>query len=305
MFTLAALYQFTRLADPVAMRQKLEDACAARNLIGLLLVAEEGINGTLAGTREDLASFRDFLLAEGSFFAGRLSWKYSTATAKPYRDLRVKLKPEIVTLRVPGLDPAAQVGTYVKPAEWNGLISQPDVVLVDTRNHYEARIGTFENAIDPQTENFSQFPQWVAQNLDPQKHPRVAMFCTGGIRCEKSTSLLLKQGFKEVFHLQGGILQYLEEIPEAESKWRGECFVFDTRAAVGHGLAEGDARICFHCGHPVTREEQALPEWDRRQRCAKCAAGGATTARSAKRAARRRAKSAAKRAARRGEEGRL
>jgi UPF0176 protein len=301
-FTVAALYQFTRLADPAQMRQTLEDACAKRNLIGLLLVAQEGINGTLAGMREDLDSFRDFLLAEGSFSPDRLSWKYSTASLRPFRDLRVRLKPEIVTLRVPDLDPSAHVGTYVKPKDWNALISQPDVVLVDTRNDYEVRIGTFENAVDPKTENFSQFPQWVTQNLDPQKHPKVAMFCTGGIRCEKSTSLLLKQGFKEVYHLQGGILQYLEEVPKEESKWRGECFVFDTRAAVGHGLVEGDAKICFHCGHPVTREEQALPEWDRRRKCANCAAGDATPSpRSAKRAARRRAKSAAKRAAKRTE----
>ncbi len=301
-FTVAALYQFTRLADPAAMRQTLADAGAARNLIGLLLVAAEGINGTLAGTREDLESFHAFLLADGHFSAQRLSWKYSHASARPFRDLRVKLKPEIVTLRVPDLDPAAQVGTYVAPKDWNDLIRQPDVLLVDTRNDYEVRIGTFENAIDPKTQNFSQFPQWVEKNLDPKKHTKVAMFCTGGIRCEKSTSLLLKQGFKDVFHLQGGILQYLEEVPKEASKWQGECFVFDTRAAVGHGLAEGDAKICFHCGQPVTLEEQALPEWDRRRKCAKCAADdGAPSARSIKRAAKRRAKSAEKRAAKRGE----
>lgn len=271
MFHLSALYQFTRLADPAAMRQRLEEACAERNLIGLLLVAQEGINGTLAGAREDLADFREFLLAQPEFNAQRLSWKCSTAAQQPYRDLRVKLKPEIVTLRVPGLDPSAQVGTYVAPKEWNALISQPDVLVVDTRNDYEARLGTFEGAVNPQTDNFSQFPQWAKQNLDPAKHPKVAMFCTGGIRCEKSTSLLLQQGFKEVYHLQGGILKYLEEVPEQESAWRGECFVFDTRVAVTHGLAEGEARMCHGCGHPVPKADQAAPAWQEKKRCAMCA----------------------------------
>ena len=250
----AALYKFAVVEDPVAFREELLRFGAEHALTGTLIVAREGLNGTVCGTPAGIAALRAKLAGDPRF-AEKLSWKTSPASRQPFGKWRVKLKSEIVTLRAEGADPTVQVGTYVKPAEWNELIRRDDVVLVDTRNDYEVKLGAFEGAIDPLTENFRDFPRWVDTHLDPAKHPKVAMYCTGGIRCEKASALLLSRGFREVFHLEGGILQYLEEIPEAESTWRGECFVFDERIALKHGLAQGESGWCPHCDLPVGPDE--------------------------------------------------
>ncbi|XUM19585.1 rhodanese-related sulfurtransferase [Bradyrhizobium oligotrophicum S58] len=239
-FAVAAFYQFVALRDFRDLRAPLHAFCAERGIRGSVLLAEEGINGTVAGTEPAIAAlvgeFRD-----GTLFAGRLDnleLKYSRATAMPFRRLKVRLKREIVTLGDPAADPTRQVGTYVSPADWNALIAAPDTVVLDTRNAFEVAIGTFEGAVDPGLQSFGQFKDFAERALDPARHKRIAMFCTGGIRCEKASALLLARGFSEVYHLKGGILKYLEEIPESESRWRGGCFVFDERVALGHGLRE-------------------------------------------------------------------
>lgn len=239
-YKVAALYQFTSLPDFRGLREPLRAICARLALKGSMLLAEEGINGTLAGPAAGI----DALVAElqyGPLFGGRLDrleLKFSTAEAMPFRRLKVRLKKEIVTLGDAAADPTRHVGIYVEPADWNALIASEDTLLIDTRNAFEVAMGTFEGAIDPQTESFGQFKDFVAQRLNPDKHRKIAMFCTGGIRCEKATSYLLARGFREVYHLKGGILKYLEQINETESRWRGECFVFDERVALGHDLKE-------------------------------------------------------------------
>jgi UPF0176 protein len=236
----AAFYQFTALPDYRALREPLRAICAAFELRGSVLLAHEGINGTLAGS----AAHIDALIAElrhGELFAGRLDnleLKFSNSSKMPFQRLKVRLKKEIVTLGDTEADPTRQVGTYVAPRDWNALMASPDTLLLDTRNAFEVAIGTFEGAVDPGLASFGDFKDFVAQKLDPSKHRRIAMFCTGGIRCEKASSLLLARGFAEVYHLKGGILKYLEEMPEQHSRWRGDCFVFDDRVALGHGLAE-------------------------------------------------------------------
>src|SRR5689334_18653728 len=236
----AAFYQFTALPDYRALRAPLRAICAARELKGSVLLADEGINGTLAGSAADI----DALVAElqhGELFAGRLNnleLKFSNSSKMPFGRLKVRLKKEIVTLGDADADPTRQVGTYVDAAEWNALISSPDTLVLDTRNAFEVAMGTFEGAVDPDIRSFGQFKDFAAQKLDPAKHRKIAMFCTGGIRCEKASSHLLARGFAEVYHLKGGILKYLEVVPEAQSRWRGECFVFDERVALGHGLQE-------------------------------------------------------------------
>jgi len=236
----ATFYQFTALPDFRALREPLRTICAGLELKGSVLLAHEGINGTLAGQREAV----DALVAElrrGALFGARLDdleLKFSTARAMPFRRLKIRLKKEIVTLGDAQADPTRQVGTYVEPAAWNALIESDETLLIDTRNAFEVAMGTFEGAIDPQIGSFREFKQFVAQRLDPARHRKIAMFCTGGIRCEKATSHLLARGFREVYHLKGGILKYLEEVSETESRWRGECFVFDERVALGHGLKE-------------------------------------------------------------------
>jgi len=236
----AALYQFTALPDFRELREPLRAICADLKLKGSVLLAAEGINGTLAGPAEGI----DALVLElqrGALFGGRLDrleLKFSTAAAMPFARLKIRLKKEIVTLGDAAADPTRQVGIHVEPSEWNALIASEDTLVIDTRNAFEVAIGTFEGAIDPQIASFGQFKDFVAQKLDPEKHRRIAMFCTGGIRCEKASSHLLARGFAEVYHLKGGILKYLEEVTEAESRWRGECFVFDERVALGHGLKE-------------------------------------------------------------------
>ena len=239
-YKVAAFYQFAALPDFRGLRAPLLAFCARLGLKGSVLLAAEGINGTLAGSAEAIDNFAHEL-AHGSLFGGRLDnleLKFSTAAAMPFARLKVRLKKEIVTLGDASADPTRQVGTYVDPAAWNALIAAPDTLVLDTRNAFEVAMGTFEGAVDPGIGSFGQFKAFAAQNLDPAKHRRIAMFCTGGIRCEKASAHLLARGFAEVYHLKGGILKYLEQVPEETSRWRGECFVFDERVALGHGLRE-------------------------------------------------------------------
>jgi UPF0176 protein len=246
---IAAFYKFVSLNDYQNRRQPLLNLCQQYNIKGTILLAAEGINGTIVGTRSSI----DIILAalrSDSCFAD-LEHKESTATKSPFDRLKVRLKREIVTFGIPTVNPSNLVGTYVKPQDWNELIANPDVLVIDTRNQYEVEIGSFAGSIDPHTDSFTEFPAYVATHLDPQQHKQIAMFCTGGIRCEKASSYLLSQGFEHVYHLQGGILKYLEEIPAAESQWEGECFVFDDRVAVTHGLAPGTHQLCWGCGNPI------------------------------------------------------
>ena len=236
----AAFYQFAPLPDFRELREPLRAICAALGLKGSVLLAHEGINGTLAGSSDAISALIEEL-QRGVLFGGRLNGlelKFSTAETMPFGRLKIRLKKEIVTLGDTCANPTRQVGIYVEPAEWNALIASSDTLVIDTRNAFEVALGTFEGALDPNLENFGAFKEFAARRLDPSQHRKIAMFCTGGIRCEKASSLLLAQGFAEVYHLKGGILKYLEEVPEAESRWRGECFVFDERGALGHGLRE-------------------------------------------------------------------
>jgi UPF0176 protein len=243
-YQVAAFYQFAALPDFRELREPLRAMCARLALKGSVLLAEEGINGTLAGSPEAIGDFVKELRG-GELFGGRLDnleLKFSQASAMPFQRLKVRLKKEIVTLGAPAIDPTRQVGTYVDPADWNALIATPDTLVIDTRNAFEVAMGTFPGAIDPGIDSFGQFKDFAARHLDPARHRKVAMFCTGGIRCEKASAYLLARGFAEVYHLRGGILKYLEGVPEAESRWRGECFVFDDRIALGHGLRESGLR---------------------------------------------------------------
>ena len=236
----AALYQFARLPDFRELREPLRAVCARLGLKGSLLLAQEGINGTVAGTSDSIDAFVGEL-QHGVLFGGRfdnLELKFSSSSTMPFGRMKVRLKKEIVTLGDPMVDPTQQVGTYVDPAEWNALIAAPDKLVIDTRNAFEVAMGTFEGAVDPGLRSFSQFKDFTARQLDPAKHRKIAMFCTGGIRCEKASAYLLSRGFAEVYHLKGGILRYLEGVPEEQSRWRGDCFVFDERVALGHGLRE-------------------------------------------------------------------
>jgi len=266
--TVSAIYHFVRLNDFADYRQPLIDRLEAEGIRGTLLLASEGINGTVAGRPDAIERFLNWLRKQ-SPFAG-LSHKESACDEMPFYRTKVKLKKEIVTMGIEGIDPLDIVGTYVKPQDWNALISDPDVVLVDTRNEYEVAIGTFENALNPHTQTFREFPDYVKQNLDPGKHKKVAMFCTGGIRCEKSTAYLKEQGFSEVYHLEGGILKYLEQVPEADSKWQGECFVFDNRVTVKHGLEPGNYDQCHACRMPISAAEKAHAHFESGVSCPHC-----------------------------------
>lgn len=268
----AALYKFVSLPDYQALQAPILDACKNHHIKGTLLLAEEGINGTIAGLPDDVHHVLDFLRTD-SMFANKFSdleHKESFANEHPFYRMKVKLKKEIVTLGVPGVSPTKKVGTYVKPEDWNALISDPDVILIDTRNDYEVDIGTFKGAMDPKTTTFREFPQYVAKHFDPAKHKKVAMFCTGGIRCEKASSYMMDQGFEEVFHLQGGILKYLETVPEAQSLWQGECFVFDQRVAVKHNLEVGDFDQCYACRHPLSPAEMQSEQYVAGVSCPYC-----------------------------------
>jgi UPF0176 protein len=249
--TIAAFYKFIAIDEPEVLCAGISAACERFAIRGTVLIAAEGINATISGQNDAVEGFLTWLRSDPRFSG--LAAKLSYAESEPFKRMKVRTKPEIVTFGVPDLNPAAQVGTYVAPEAWNTLIQDPDVVVIDTRNAYEVAIGTFEGAIDPKTDAFSDFPDYVSRNLDPARHKRVAMFCTGGIRCEKASAYLLAQGFPEVFHLEGGILKYLETVPEKESLWRGECFIFDERVALQHGVTEGSHRHCRVCGFPVPR----------------------------------------------------
>lgn len=263
-----ALYKFVTLEDYPALKPPLLKFMLDQQVRGTLLLAKEGINGTVAGSRAAIDALLDYLRADPRLQT--LSYKESYTDTPPFLRSRVKLKREIVTMGVEGIDPRNSVGTYVKPADWNQLISDPQVLLIDTRNDYEIQVGSFKNAINPETESFREFPEYVKQHLDPQTHKKVAMFCTGGIRCEKSTAYLKEQGFEEVFHLEGGILKYLEEVPEQESLWEGECFVFDERVTVNHQLEKGDYDQCHACRLPITEEDKQSDKYQRGISCPHC-----------------------------------
>ena len=269
MFIVAALYKFTPFDDPAALRGPLAERACKTGVKGTLLLAPEGINGTIAGTRVGI----DATLAHIRTLPGcaDLEWKESTATEMPFARLKVRLKREIVTMGQPQVDPTASVGTYVDPADWNDLITRNDVVTIDTRNDYEVAIGTFANAVDPETKSFGEFPDWWQANKDRFRDKKIAMFCTGGIRCEKATNYLLGEGVEDVFHLKGGILKYLEDVPEEDSTWRGECFVFDQRVSVGPGLEEGSYDLCYACRRPLSDADKASPGFELGVSCPRCA----------------------------------
>ncbi len=271
-YKVAALYHFVALPDFEKLKDPLLEYCKLHGILGTLLLAEEGINGTVAGSPEAIDNLIQYLRM-GNVFKGRLKGldvKYSTASKAPFLRMRVKLKREIVTLRAPEASPTKQVGTYCTPEEWNEIIADPETIVIDTRNDYEVAIGTFEGAVDPKTTTFTQFKDFVSENLNPEKHKKVAMFCTGGIRCEKASSYMMAHGYDEVYHLKGGILKYLEETPEEKSMWNGECFVFDERVAVGHGLKESDYTQCHACRYPLNEEERNSPDYIHGIQCPHC-----------------------------------
>ncbi|GAA5133883.1 rhodanese-related sulfurtransferase [Thalassotalea piscium] len=266
--TVCALYKFVRLEDFEKIKDPLLNHMLTNDVKGTLLIANEGINGTIAGSASGIESVLAFLQKDERL--AEVSYKLSYHQENPFQRTKVKLKKEIVTMGVEGIDPNQVVGTYVKPSEWNELISDPEVLLVDTRNDYEIEIGTFKNAINPNTESFREFPDYVKNNLDKNKHKKVAMYCTGGIRCEKSTAYLKEQGFEEVYHLEGGILKYLEEVPQSNTMWEGECFVFDGRVAVNHNLEQGEYDQCFACRYPITEAEKQSEHYIKGVSCPKC-----------------------------------
>jgi UPF0176 protein len=266
MFVVAALYSFTKLPNYKEIGQIFKVLCLNTGIKGTLIFAEEGINGTVAGTRNAITALKGLL---DQYFQ-KIEYKESFSEKMPFYRTKIHFKKEIVTLGVEGIDPLKEAGTYVAPKDWNNLISDPDVITIDTRNVYETKIGKFKNAIDPKTETFREFPTYVKNNLDVNKHKRVAMYCTGGIRCEKSTAYMLSLGFKEVYHLEGGILRYLEEIPQEESLWEGECFVFDQRIGVQHGVQEGKHTQCYGCRTPLDGEDLKSPYYEEGVSCAYC-----------------------------------
>ena len=268
-YTVAALYRFTPVAMPADLRTRLLPEFARLGICGSLLVATEGVNGTLAAATEDaINAMLDLLNREVGII--RDDVKFSTAPEKPFNRLKIRLKKELITFQQPAADPTKICGTYVAPKDWNNLISDPEVVVLDTRNVYETIIGTFDKAQDPHIEKFTDFAGYVRENLDPKKHKKIAMYCTGGIRCEKASAFMMSEGFEEVYHLKGGILKYLEEVPAEQSKWNGECYVFDRRMAVGHGLTTGNYSMCFCCGYPLAVEDKAHPHFEDGVSCAHC-----------------------------------
>ncbi len=266
--TVATFYKFVALPDYVALQQPLKEVCQAQSVKGTILLAKEGINGTIAGTRQGVDAVLSYLKSDKRL--SNVDIKESRAVKPPFEKLKVRLKKEIVTIGLPAVSPVKQVGTYVPAQQWNEIISDPEVTVIDTRNNYEVGMGTFQRAQNPETATFNEFPDYAKETLDPGKHKKIAMFCTGGIRCEKASSYLLSQGFEEVYHLKGGILKYLEEVPEAESLWEGECFVFDERVAIKHGLETGSYGLCYACGHPVSASDQASDEYECEVSCPHC-----------------------------------
>ncbi|MEH6583535.1 MAG: rhodanese-related sulfurtransferase [Halioglobus sp.] len=264
----AALYKFVTLENFHDIREPLLDVCQQADIKGTLLLAHEGINGTIAGSRQGINQVLAHLGSDPRM-AG-LVHKESYDDHMPFYRMKVKLKKEIVTMGVEGIDPNTLVGTYVKPTDWDALVNDPDVVLLDTRNDYEVGIGSFRGALDPDTTTFREFPAYVRENLDPGKNKKVAMFCTGGIRCEKASAFMLNEGFEEVYHLEGGILKYLEEVPVEESTWEGECFVFDNRVSVNHALEKGQYDQCYGCRHPITEQDKLSPQYEKGVCCPGC-----------------------------------
>lgn len=270
----AALYEFARFEDCAALREPLDRLCRDQGVRGTLLLAVEGINGTIAGSKAAIAAVLTHIRTLPD--CAGLDVKLSTASKMPFHRMKVRIKPEIVTMGQPDIDPRASVGTYVEPQDWNALIADPDTIVIDTRNDYEVAVGTFAGAIDPRTATFRDFPAWFRAERErllaarDGKLPKVAMFCTGGIRCEKSTAFLKQEGVEDVFHLKGGILKYLETVPEDQSLWRGECFVFDSRVSVGHGLVEGSHSLCHACRRPLNEEDRASPLYEKGVSCAAC-----------------------------------
>ena len=269
---IAALYQFARFDDPRALRAPLLAVCEANAVRGTLLLAKEGINGTIAGSDKGVEAALDHIRALPG--CAEIEIKESRAAIMPFHRTKVRLKKEIVTMGQPDLDPLAGVGTYVAPEDWNALISDPETIVIDTRNDYEVQIGTFEGAIDPQTASFGEFPEWFrakrAELEAEGRKPKIAMFCTGGIRCEKSTAFARAEGVDEVYHLKGGILNYLEHMPEQDSLWRGECFVFDERVSVDHGLAAGTHGLCRACRRPLSEADMAHDHFSEGVSCPRC-----------------------------------
>ena len=268
MLTICALYKFTRLDDFEEIQGPLKIFLESLNIRGTLLLAKEGVNGTISGDNDSIMKSLDYLQKDERLVG--LEYKFSYSEKPPFKRLKVKLKKEIVTLGVSNIDPIFSSGTYVKPADWNELINDPDVVLIDTRNNYEFEIGSFKGSINPNTETFREFPAYTKNNLEKYRDKKIAMFCTGGIRCEKSTAYLKSKGFENVFHLQGGILKYLEEIKEDESLWEGECFVFDDRVAVKHNLELGKYDQCHACRFPITDEDKEHPHYEKGASCPRC-----------------------------------
>ena len=270
--TVAALYRFARFDAPADMQPAIAALCGDCGVKGTILLAREGINGTIAGPAEGIDAVIAYLCTLPG--CGDLDVKYSHAVSMPFYRLKVRVKKEIVTMGVAGIDPKREVGTYVQPEDWNALIADPDTILIDTRNDYEVAIGSFEGAVDPKTKSFTQFPDWFCANREALtstgKSPKFAMFCTGGIRCEKSTAFLKAEGIDEVYHLEGGILRYLERVPEASSKWQGECFVFDDRVSVKHGLELGSMELCHACRRPITAEDKTSAHFVEGVSCPAC-----------------------------------
>lgn len=269
-YKIAALYRFTPVDDIPALRREIQEFGAeCTGMCGTILLAPEGINGTIGAEPGALDRMIGFLDEKLGIRQGEL--KYSDATTTPFNRFKVRPKKELITLRKPEADPNKQVGEYVSAEGWNDLVNDPEVLLIDTRNEYETRVGIFEGAIDPKLDVFTEFPDWVENNLDPARHKKVAMFCTGGIRCEKASAYMLAHGFENVYHLKGGILQYLETVPAEESKWEGECFVFDQRVSVGHGLEEGEWSVCHGCREPLSAADIKRPEYEKGVSCHHCA----------------------------------
>lgn len=265
---IVTFYKFVPIEDCPGLQRSLQRRCHDLNLKGTILLAQEGINATLAGSAATIHELMEWLTSDHRF--ANLPLKTATALEQPFGHLKVKVKPEIVTLAQPDANPTEQVGTYVSPQDWNQLITDPTVIVIDARNEYEVNIGTFKGAVNPHTESFRQLPEYLHTHLDPHTDQKVAMFCTGGIRCEKATSYLLKQGFSEVYHLQGGILQYLHDIPETESLWQGECFVFDERVTVRHDLKAGSYDLCRACGQPISPADIQSPDYEAGISCPHC-----------------------------------
>ena len=266
----AALYQFAALPDYHQIREPLLDFCQSRSIRGTLLLAAEGINGTVAGSRDAIDALKQHLEQELGF--EQMEYKESLYEEAPFHRMKVKLKKEIVTLGVEGVDPHIHSGQRVRAEQWNALLEDPDVLVIDTRNQYEVDIGTFKNAISPQTETFREFPNYVAEHLDPKQQTKVAMFCTGGIRCEKASSFMIEQGFQEVYQLDGGILGYLEDMQQSntDNLWQGDCFVFDSRVAVNKDLEKGQYEQCFACRHPITEDDMQSEHYEAGVSCPKC-----------------------------------